>query len=81
MRHPQSALPSVPGGERLRRPLWASHHQLAIPLPDPSNLALTGNATLLGQFEALYTSSPTATQTTDLTNAYNALASAVARLR
>jgi hypothetical protein len=38
---------------------------------------LTGNGTLLSQFEALYTSSPTATQTTDLTTAYNALAAAV----
>jgi NADH dehydrogenase FAD-containing subunit len=32
---------------------------------------------LLSQFEALYTSSPTAQQTTDLTAAYNALAAAV----
>ena len=38
---------------------------------------LTGNATLLAQFEALYTSSPTTQQTTDLTTAYNALAAAV----
>jgi hypothetical protein len=38
---------------------------------------LTGNATLLAQFEALYTSSPTAQETTDLTTAYNALASAI----
>jgi hypothetical protein len=38
---------------------------------------LTGNATLLAQFESLYTSSPTAQQTTDLTTAYNALAAAV----
>jgi hypothetical protein len=38
---------------------------------------LTGNATLLAQFEALYTSTPTAQQTTDLTAAYNALAAAV----
>jgi hypothetical protein len=38
---------------------------------------LTGNATLLSQFEALYTSSPTTQQTTDLTTAYNALAAAV----
>ena len=38
---------------------------------------LTGNATLLSQFEALYTSSPTTQQTTDLTAAYNALAAAV----
>jgi len=39
--------------------------------------SLTGNATLLAQFEALYTSTPTAQQTTDLTTAYNALAAAV----
>jgi hypothetical protein len=38
---------------------------------------LTGNATLLAQFEALYTSSPTDQETTDLTTAYNALAAAV----
>jgi hypothetical protein len=38
---------------------------------------LTGNATLLAQFEALYTSSPTTQETTDLTTAYNALAAAV----
>jgi hypothetical protein len=38
---------------------------------------LTGNTTLLGQFGALYTSSPTAAQTADLTTAYNALAAAV----
>jgi hypothetical protein len=38
---------------------------------------LTGNATLLSQFEALYTSSPTTQETTDLTTAYNALAAAV----
>ena len=38
---------------------------------------LTGNATLLSQFEALYTSSPTTQQTTDLTTAYNALAAAI----
>ncbi len=37
----------------------------------------TPNATLLSQFEALYTSSPTAQQTTDLTAAYTALANAV----
>jgi hypothetical protein len=42
-----------------------------------SGTTLTGNATLLAQFEALYTSSPTAQQTTDLTNTYNALAAAV----
>jgi hypothetical protein len=38
---------------------------------------LTGNATLLAQFEALYTTSPTAQETTDLTTAYYALAAAV----
>jgi hypothetical protein len=38
---------------------------------------LTGNATLLSQFEALYTSSPTTQETTDLTTAYNALAAAI----
>jgi hypothetical protein len=38
---------------------------------------LTGNATLLAQFEALYTSTPTTQETTDLTAAYNALAAAV----
>jgi hypothetical protein len=38
---------------------------------------LTGNATLLAQFEALHTSSPTDQQTTDLTTAYNALAAAI----
>ena len=32
---------------------------------------------VLAQFEALYTSSPTTQQTTDLTTAYNALAAAV----
>jgi len=42
-----------------------------------SGTTLTGNATLLSQFNALYTSSPTAQQTTDLTAAYNALAAAV----
>jgi hypothetical protein len=42
-----------------------------------SGTTLTGNATLLSQFEALYTSSPTTQQTTDLTTAYNALAAAV----
>jgi hypothetical protein len=42
-----------------------------------SGTTLTGNSTLLSQFEALYTSSPTAQQTTDLTAAYNALAAAV----
>jgi hypothetical protein len=38
---------------------------------------LTGNATLLAQFEALYTSSPTTQETTDLTTAYNSLAAAI----
>jgi hypothetical protein len=42
-----------------------------------SGTTLTGNATLLSQFEAIYTSSPTTHQTTDLTTAYNALAAAV----
>jgi hypothetical protein len=42
-----------------------------------SGTTLTGDATLLSQFEALYTSSPTAQQTTDLTATYNALAAAV----
>jgi hypothetical protein len=42
-----------------------------------SGTTLSGNATLLSQFEALYTSSPTTQQTTDLTTAYNALAKAV----
>jgi hypothetical protein len=42
-----------------------------------SGTTLAGNSTLLSQFEALYTSSPTAQQTTDLTAAYNALAAAV----
>jgi hypothetical protein len=42
-----------------------------------SGTTLTGNATLLAQFEALYTSSPTTQQSTDLTTAYNALAAAV----
>ncbi len=42
-----------------------------------SGTTLTGNADLLSQFEALYTSSPTTQQTTDLTTAYNALAAAV----
>jgi hypothetical protein len=37
----------------------------------------TPNATLFSQFEALYTSSPTSQQTTDLTAAYTALANAV----
>jgi hypothetical protein len=38
---------------------------------------LAGNSTLFKQFEALYSSSPTSQQTTDLTTAYNALAAAV----
>jgi hypothetical protein len=42
-----------------------------------SGTTLTGNATLLAQFETLYTSSPTTQQTTDLTTAYNDLAAAV----
>jgi papilin len=42
-----------------------------------SGTTLTDNATLLAQFETLYTSSPTAQETTDLTTAYNALAAAV----
>ena len=42
-----------------------------------SGTALTGNATLLSQFEAIYTSSPTTQETADLTTAYNALAAAV----
>lgn len=42
-----------------------------------SGTTLAGDSTLLGQFEALYSSSPTTQQTTDLTAAYNALAAAV----
>jgi hypothetical protein len=42
-----------------------------------SGTTLTGNATLLSQFEALYTSTPTTQETTDLTTAYNALVAAV----
>jgi len=42
-----------------------------------SGTTLTGNATLLAQFEALYTTTPTTQQSTDLTAAYNALAAAV----
>jgi hypothetical protein len=42
-----------------------------------SGTALIGNATLLSQFEAIYTSSPTTQETSDLTTAYNALAAAV----
>ncbi len=42
-----------------------------------SGTTLAGDSTLLSQFEALYTSSPTTQETTDLTTAYNALAAAV----
>ncbi len=42
-----------------------------------SGTSLAGDSTLLSQFEALYTSSPTTQETTDLTTAYNALAAAV----
>jgi hypothetical protein len=42
-----------------------------------SGTTLTGNASLLSQFEALYASSPTTQQTTDLTTAYIALAAAI----
>jgi hypothetical protein len=42
-----------------------------------SGTTLVDNSTLLSQFEALYTSSPTAQETTDLTTAYDALATAV----
>jgi hypothetical protein len=42
-----------------------------------SGTTLAGDATLLAQFEALYTTTPTTQQTTDLTAAYNALAAAV----
>jgi hypothetical protein len=42
-----------------------------------SGTTLTGDTTLLSQFEAIYTSSPTTQETTDLTTAYNALAAAV----
>jgi hypothetical protein len=42
-----------------------------------SGMTLTGNASLLSQFEAIYTSSPTAQETTDLTTAYSDLAAAV----
>ena len=42
-----------------------------------SGTTLTGNSTFLSEFEALYTSSPTTQETTDLTTAYNALAAAV----
>jgi hypothetical protein len=42
-----------------------------------SGTTLSGDATLLSQFEALYTSSPTTQQTTDLAAAYDALAAAV----
>jgi hypothetical protein len=44
-----------------------------------SGTILTGNSALLSEFEALYTSSPTTQQTTDLTAAYNALAAAVTK--
>ncbi len=42
-----------------------------------SGTVLAGDSTLLSQFEAIYTSSPTTLETTDLTTAYNALAAAV----
>jgi hypothetical protein len=42
-----------------------------------SGTTLTGNSTLLSDFEAIYTSSPTTQETTDLTTAYDALAAAV----
>ena len=42
-----------------------------------SGTSLTGNTTLLSEFEALYTTSPTTQESTDLTDAYNALAAAV----
>ncbi len=42
-----------------------------------SGETLVGNSTLLSQFEALYTSSPTTQETSDLTTAYDALANAV----
>jgi hypothetical protein len=42
-----------------------------------SGETLTGNSTLLSEFEAIYTSSPTTQETADLTTAYDALASAV----
>jgi hypothetical protein len=41
-----------------------------------SGTTLIDNATLLSEFEALYTSTPTTQETTDLTTAYNALAAA-----
>lgn len=43
----------------------------------PTGTTLASDTTLLNQFMALYTSSPTTQQTTDLTTAYNALAAAV----
>jgi len=43
----------------------------------PTGTTLASDTTLLNQFVALYTSSPTTQQTTDLTTAYNALAAAV----
>jgi hypothetical protein len=42
-----------------------------------SGTTLSGNTTLLDQFEAIYTSSPTSQQKSDLATAYNALAAAV----
>ena len=42
-----------------------------------SGTTLTGNDAILTQFEAIYTSSPTSQETTDLTTAYNALVAAV----
>jgi hypothetical protein len=42
-----------------------------------SGTTLAGDSTLLSQFGALYTRSPTTQQTTDLTTVYNALAAAV----
>jgi hypothetical protein len=42
-----------------------------------ANGTLGSSGTALSDFEALYTSSPTSQQTTDLTNAYNALVAAV----
>jgi hypothetical protein len=42
-----------------------------------SGTAVTGNSALQSQFSAIYTSTPTPQQTTDLTAAYDALAAAV----
>jgi hypothetical protein len=42
-----------------------------------SGTTLTGNATLLSQFEAIYTTTPTTQEATDLTTAFDALATAV----